>query len=124
MRLAAVLLVLGVTMLVGLAAVPAAAGESPWLAVVFHRRWVDGVFLTVAALEPIAVAAHALFARELLRFPAAVATAGFALVLVKFRAWDTLRSMGDGSTATRIIAVTSAVGTVAAFTGLVRAARS
>jgi hypothetical protein len=111
-------------MLVGLAAVPAATGESPWLAVVFHRRWVDGVFLTVAALEPIAVAAHALFARELLRFPAAVATAGFALVLVKFRGWDTLQAMADASTATRIIAVTSLAGTCIAFAGLIRAARS
>jgi hypothetical protein len=123
-RLAAVLLVLGVTMLVGLAAVPAATGESPWLALVFQRRWLDGVFLTVGALAPIGVAGLALFGRELLRFPAAIAVAGFALVAIKFRAWDILRAFGDASTATRMIGVAALLGTVVATAGLVRSART
>src|SRR5688572_28125498 len=105
-------------MLVGLVALPAVAGESPWLAVAFRRRPLDGVVLAIGALAPVAVAALALTGRELVRWHAALATAGFALLFVKFRGWEQLRAFGALAASTQIVVLASIAGTALSFVAL------
>lgn len=124
MKLAAVLLVLGVVMLAGLVALPAVAGEPPWLAVVFQRGAFDGFVLVIGALAPVVMAGFAFAGQELVRWQAGLATAGFGLLFVKFRGWQRLPDLGDLATSTQLVVAASLVGITVSLVGLVRAARS
>lgn len=123
MRLAAVLLALGVITLVGLVALPAAEGESPWLAVAFRRRPLDGIVLAAGALAPVAIAGSAMAARSLARWQADLAIAGFALLFVKFRGWEHLRGLTEQPASVQLIVAASLAGTAVACVALVKAAR-
>jgi hypothetical protein len=123
-KLAAVLGVLGVVMLVGLVALPAVAGEPPWLAVALHRRSLDGMVLVLGALVPVAITGLAFAGGELVRWQAALAAAAFALLFVKFRGWEQLGAFGAVALSTQIIVVASVAGIGVSLVALVRAARS
>jgi hypothetical protein len=123
-KLAAVLGVLGVVMLVGLVALPAVAGEPPWLAVAFQRRSLDGIVLVLGALVPVAITGLAFAGGELVRWQAALATAAFGLLFVKFRGWEQLPAFGALALSTQMIILASIAGIAVSLVGLVRAARS
>src|SRR5690349_22213041 len=111
-------------MLVGLVALPAMAGEPPWLAVAFQRRSLDGIVLVLGALVPVAITGLAYAGGELVRWQAALATAAFGLLFVKFRGWEQLGGFGSVALSTQIIVVASIAGIAVSFAALVKAARS
>lgn len=118
MKLSAGILVLGLACLVALL-LPAAPGQPSWLLATWEtRRPIDAILLALGAAIPIVMGTWGVLRPPGLRWHGAVATAGFALVFVKFRMWETIEVIADLNVAGKLLISATIVGIVVAFLAL------
>lgn len=117
--LAVGILVLGAVALVTLL-IPTAAGPSTFGVAFEHRPYV-GAMLLLGATLPVVLGCLALAFGPLRGYHAAIATAGFALVFVRLRAWTLFEVFGALELSMQALVVASIAGMAWSFVALVKA---
>jgi hypothetical protein len=117
-KLAAGILVLGLACLVALL-LPSAPGQPSWLLAMWEtRRPIDAILLALGAGIPIVMGTWGVLRPPGMRWHGAFSTAGFALVFVKFRMWETIEVFADLNVAGKLLIGATIGGIVIAFLAL------
>jgi hypothetical protein len=118
-KLAIGILVLGLACLVALLLPSAdAPDQTSWLVAMWEtRRPIDSILLALGAGLPIVMGVWGIV-REPLRWHGAVATAGFALVFVKFRMWEAIKRFTEAEVSGQLLMAATIAGMLISFVAL------